>query len=304
MELRALVLPYPNFVLGAIIDPEEANENNYEISERVNDLFDYLLDFSTDNVKMTSNIEEISGTDLQEFLVAFKNFVDDKVSNLQSQITTNKTSISSLQQKDINLQTQITNNLSTLQNLITSNVNNLQSLIASNHNSLQTLIGQNKADIETKLNTHKNSTDHDRRYYTKDELGTFLRSGDTSIKREVFTIVSADNLNNTFTYVDTNGVQCTGMLLENGEQVFTLTKGFYELDLERIEVTVNDTLQRTVTSGGLMEISSTEFALTSPEQNGAEITVKYYEKIGLAGINIIHYGTVVPDGYAMWYKVV
>lgn len=293
MDLRALVLPYPNFVLGSIIDPEEANENNLEIANRVNDMYQNFLTFSTGQISMSTPIAGISGADLQTFLVAFKAFVDTKVTELQNQITLNNTNITALQQKDINLQTQITNNLTTLQNSISSNITNLQSTITAN-----------KSDIEGKLNAHKISKDHDGRYYTKDELSSFLRGGDTSIKREVFTIVNADNLNNTFTYIDTDSVEHIGMLLEGGEQVFTLLKGFYQLGLERIEVTINDTLQRTVTSGGLMEISPTEFALTSPEMNGAEITVKYYEKIGLAGINIIHYGALAPDGYAMWYKVV
>lgn len=282
MELRALVMPFPNFVLGAIIDPVEANENNLEIANRVNDLYEYFLAFSTDKVKMTSNIEEISGTDLQSFLVAFKDFVDAKVLDLQNQITSNDGDITALQTKDTNLQLQITNNLSTLLTQITAN----------------------KGDIENKLNSHKISTDHNTLYYTKNELDKFLKGGDTIIKREIFTIVNADNLNNTFTYTDSDGVERIGMLLENGEQVFTLTKGSYQLNAERLEVTINDTLQRSATSGGLIEISPTEFALTSPEMNGAEITVKYYEKLGLAGISIIHYSNVAPNGYAMWYKVV
>ena len=49
---------------------------------------------------------------------------------------------------------------------------------------------------ETELNNNKLGT----LYYTKDELLPYLRGGDTIVREDVFTIVSADNLDGTFTY--------------------------------------------------------------------------------------------------------
>lgn len=273
MEIRALVLPYPNFVLGAIIDPEEANENNYEIASRVNDLYEHLIAFSAGDVKMTTNIEEISGADLHSFLVSFKDFVDAKALSLQNQVTSNDVDITALQNLSTNLQNQITSN---------------------------------KADIESKLNTHKASIDHDARYYTKDELSPFLRGGDTIIKEEVFVIVNSDNGNGTFSY-DKNGSVVVGQLSAEGYQIFTLTDGKYELGLNRVEMTINDTLRRSVKSGGLVEIDEINVALTSVEGSGAEITIKYYERIGIATEYTIKLNSAKPlsnNGQNMWFKII
>lgn len=273
MEIRALVLPYPNFVLGAIIDPEEANENNYEISERVNDVYEYLMAFSAGDVKMTTNIEEISGADLHSFLISFKDFVDAKVLSLQNQVTSNDVDITALQNLSTNLQNQITSN---------------------------------KADIESQLNTHKVSIDHDVRYYTKDELSPFLRGGDTIIKEEIFTIINSDNGDGTFSY-DKNGSVVVGQLSAEGYQIFTLTDGNYELGLNRVEIIINDTLRRSVKSGGLVEIDEINVALTSVEGSGAEITIKYYERIGVATEYTIKLNSVKPlsnNGQNMWFKII
>ncbi len=159
----------------------------------------------------------------------------------------------------------------------------------------------------TAINTHKTSTDHDNRYYTKDELIPWLRGGDTYIKEEVFTIVESDTGDNTFTYTS-DGVHIqTGVLLNDGSQVFTLVEGSYEPGLNRLEVFIGDTLRRTAKSGGLIEIDPYSFALTPPEGANAEITVKYYERIGMAAEYNIKLGPSKPprnDGKNMWFEVV
>lgn len=195
-------------------------------------------------------------------------------------------------------------------------------------NGIHTRVSSNAAAISN----HKTSADHDSRYYTeteidskisvlatkeennlkankidvytKNELAPFINGGETVIRREVFTIINNDNLDGTFTYVDVFGTEHIGMLGDNGEQIFTLFQGYYERGTERLEVIINDTLHRTATSGGVLEISETEIALTSPEQNGAEITVKYYERIGIGGIANISYGNTTPTKASMWFKVV
>lgn len=143
--------------------------------------------------------------------------------------------------------------------------------------------------------------------YTKDELAPYLQGGDTLIKYEVFTIVTSNNGNGTFFYNDTNSVQRTGTVTAEGYQTFTLLNGQYGIGANRIECTINDTLQRSVASGGLVEVDSTHVTLTSPEGAGAEITFKYFERIGITGEHNIVLGTVIPpisDGNTMWFKVV
>lgn len=196
-------------------------------------------------------------------------------------------------------------------------------------------VAANTTNIATNTNAiaaHKTSGDHDSRYYqkseidatvatlttkaenalkansadvyTKVELEPYLRGGDTIIRREVFTIVTSDNGDGTFTYTDSDGIQHIGSLGASGEQIFALQKGSYALGEERVEAVVNDTLQRSVTSGGLAEIDSTHVALTSPEGSGAEITIKYFESLGVSGLGLIQRSSIEPTIDVYWFKVV
>lgn len=196
---------------------------------------------------------------------------------------------------------------------------NMDEYAADNLKGTLLLIDQRlKVDAQA-LATHKASADHDSRYYTKDELNTgqldnryytktdlipWLRGGDTSIKEEVYTIISSDNGDGTFTYSD--GIeQFVEPLTSEGYQVFTLREGFYELGSNRVELIVGDTLRRSVKSGGLIEVDSTHVALTQPEGAGAEITIKYYERIGMMAEYNIKMGTIKPplnNGRNMWFE--
>lgn len=153
---------------------------------------------------------------------------------------------------------------------------------------------------------HKRGGDHDSRYYTKEELTPFLRGGDTLCKEEVYIIVTADNGDQTFTYTD--GVSdYTGEITPEGYQVFTLREGVYATGLNRVEVFIGDTLRRSVSSGGLLEIDGTSIALTSPEGVGAEVTIKYFERIGLAGEYTVIVGADKPpfnNNKNIWFKII
>lgn len=156
--------------------------------------------------------------------------------------------------------------------------------------ALNTRMGTAETNIVTVtsgLNTHKSSTDHDSRYYTKQELEGYLRGGDTKIREEVYTIISANNGDGTFTYKDDLEYVYSGTIdEETGFQVFELQKGTYPTGENKVTVFINDTLRRSAISGGLIEISENEIGI-SPEGNGAEITIFYYERIGLMGEHAI-----------------
>lgn len=161
------------------------------------------------------------------------------------------------------------------------------------------------------IDAHKNRSDNPHNVtpeqlnvYTKDDINPYLRGGDTVIKVEVFTIVNSNLGDGTFSYTDKNGITIIGMLGISGQQLFMLQEGSYELGLNRIDAVVNDTLQRSVSSGGLEEISTSIVALTQPEGNGAEITIKYFEKIGIIGTGLIVMGEANPGAGYFWYKVV
>jgi len=140
--------------------------------------------------------------------------------------------------------------------------------------------------------------------YTKGELAPFLRGGDTLIVYEVFSIVNSNNGNGTFTYKDKNNNNIIGTLNVSGYQIFTLLEGDYMINQNRINMTINDTLQRSTASGGLLEIDATHVALTSPEGAGAEITIQYFERVGITGTGLIIQGTVEPPSGFVWYKEV
>lgn len=143
-------------------------------------------------------------------------------------------------------------------------------------------------------------------YYTKDELAQYLQGGDTSVGIEVFTIVSSNNGDGTFTY--NNGTtDIVGQLTTKGYQVFTLANGTYDLGQNRVEAYINDTLHRSAASGGLVEIAPDKVALTQPADVGTEITIKYYERISLGGEQSIVLSTIQPQRTAnrsiLWFKL-
>ena len=144
------------------------------------------------------------------------------------------------------------------------------------------------------------------RYYTKDELAQYLQGGDTSVIIEVFTIVSSNNEDGTFTY--NNGTtDIVGQLTAEGYQVFTLANGTYDLGQNRVEAYINDTLHRSAASGGLVEIAPDKVALTQPADVGTEITIKYYERISLGGEQSIILSPIQPQRTAnrsiLWFKL-
>lgn len=152
---------------------------------------------------------------------------------------------------------------------------------------------------------HRESSDHDYRYYTRQELTPWLRGGDTTIKEEVFNIINPNNGDGTFTY-ETQGMQVVGELTEEGHQIFGLLDGIYALGMNRLEVIINDTLRRSVASGGIEEIDIDRVALTSPEGAGAEITIKYYERLGIAAEYNVVVGPDKPpqnEGKNMWFRI-
>jgi len=194
-------------------------------------------------------------------------------------------------------------NLTGLDSRTSSNTAEIATL-KSRATTIENNLNSSIAAVQSALNNHRGSNDHDDRYYTKAELTPYLQGGDTLIKEEVFTIVEADNGDGTFTYSDNNKLY-QGIITDEGYQVFYLNKGQYTPGLNRIEVIINDTLRRSSASGGLIEIDPVSVGI-SPEGNGAEITIKYYERIGLSGEHNIIINEAQPpqsEGNTVWFKI-
>lgn len=171
---------------------------------------------------------------------------------------------------------------------------------------VDTKVDELKNDI--KINSDNLAThNHDGRYMTKTELSPYLQGGDTQVRIEVFTIVTSDNGDGTFTYENIEGEQILGSLGNQGEQIFELQLGQYRLNSNFIKAFINDTLYRSVASGGLKEIDATHIALSSPEATGTEITFEYYQRVGVTGEHNVIYGDQTPpptDGQTIWLKVI
>jgi len=179
----------------------------------------------------------------------------------------------------------------------------LQSQITLNGGDITTLKGRTTSS-ETNISSLQVNKADSSNVYTKIELDPFLCGGDTLIMYEVFSIISSNNGNGTFTYKDKNNNNIIGTLNVSGYQIFTLLEGNYVISQNRINMTINDTLQRSTASGGLLEIDGTHIALTSPEGAGAEITIQYFQRVGITGTGLIVQGVVEPPSGFVWYKEV
>lgn len=345
MPIGELQIPYPDFEMGQIIEPDHTDLNNLYIQSKINDVI-LLINKLTDSVKDgDSGADKIALTPITPFVsTKVQAFLEEVIARLSS--TTNGTSgadfiaataipgitgttvmaqLKSLKALFDAEKTRVTNAMTAettrvngamatettrVNNLINTEILNVKNLINTEKariDSLNTQVNRNTSNIST-LTTQMGTHSHDNRYMTRDELRPFLQGGDTQICVDVFIIQTLDNGNQTFTYKNAKtGAITNGQLGNNGELIFTLVSSDYQLGLNHIKAIINDTLHRSVASGGLVEISPTEVALTSPEAIGTEITFEYYHRIGVSGEFSIHFGPNEPppsSGSIMWYKVV
>ena len=264
MKFENIGLPYPDFMLNEIIDPEEFDINNHTLLDAINEL----------NMFVTSLIEgggETSGA------------------------------------SNISAESPFSSRLMNVQEALDEIVLTLSGQTGSSLVGSAPISGVNGVNVYEQLVS------------LKMVLDARMRGGDTSIKYEVYTIETANNGDNTFTYRNASDDLMMGELTSEGHQVFHLTDGTYAMGENRVEAFVQDTLHRSPASGGLREISPTSVALTFPEPAGTEITIKYFERIGLSGEHatshgvggidevsgLVHVGSTKPRSTkALWYQVV
>lgn len=230
--IEQLVLSYPDFVHGNVMDSEQFDQNNLDICTKVNEVVSAV----------NSHSEEIT-------------IVDGKVDTAIANANKAKNDADIAYDGFINLSNTLFND-----------------------------------------------------YYNKEYLASHFGGGDTDTHIEVYTIINTDNGDGTFTYANIHGIETIASLGVEGEQLFYLTDGEYLHGRDRIEIIINDTLHRTAKSGGLQEVETGDaVVLTSPEGVGAEITIKYFSRVAIAGeYSLIMSETLPPLTYddKMWFKVV
>lgn len=334
IELR---IPYPDFKMGDMIDPEQHDMNNLYLQSKINELVSLVNQFTGDVSGAQAGAEIISLKPIPPFtqnkiqtfletLVARLQSISastsgaqfigsapiagvtgsnvlDQLRNIVAQLVVERGRIDTTNTRlDGRIDTTNTriDGLTTRMTTAESNINNRYT--KAEITSLLTPINASITALQTGLATHN----HDARYMTRDELKPFLGGGNTKITIDVFTILSSDPVAKTFTYRNGAGTVFTGALVENGGQEFTLSST-YSMNSNYISAIVNDTLHRSVASGGLKEISTNKVVLTYPEAIGAEITFNYFSNVGITGEHSVIYGTLKPapsQNKFIWYKVV
>lgn len=286
-RLYNLAISYPDFKLNQIIDPEQFDLNNKQIVDKINIVIRCINELTQDgtgasNVSITQLPQFPSATDVQTALNQIASSIgnnDTLVNQINTRLTTNET-------KDVEQDGRLTTAETGIANRYT------------------------KQQVDQRMSEHQNMGHDDKYYrksevYTKDEMANYIKGGDTSIMYEVYVIKGENSETRTFTYADKSGTTYTGQIGNSGEYIFTLRNGFYNKSLNRIEATINDTLTRSVASGGLIEIDETHVALANPEAVNTEITFKYYQRIDLQGQFNIAVGETTPvsNTNTLWFKI-
>lgn len=282
-KINPLVLSYPNFVLGAIIDPEEANQNNSDITNKVNE-------FITE-VEEALQISENADAKADQAILDSSNAID---------IAT------TLGNEAINTATTLGNEAKAIANSAETKADNAVSIANTAHTKSDQAIVT--ADTASTLSNYTQIIVQDALTSLENAINRAEQAvidarnavGNTEIKYDVYVIVNSDNGDGTFTYND-GETDIIGRLTSNGYQEFELSDSYY-VGSNRIEAIVNDSLNRSSASGGLLEVGnagelSNLVQLTYPMGNGTEITFKYFTQISLGGAHAMSHNIGARDAF-------
>lgn len=237
LAIDNLQVSYPDFVLGSIIDPEQIDQNNVDVTNKVNEIIDVV----------EANEIDIEGkvTALTDVVAGHEADIEGKVAVLTGVVNAN----------EIDIEAKVT--------ALTGTVNTNEADIESKYTALGLAIDANEADIEgkvttltgtvntnntnriTDLNTHKTSSDHDTRYYTKTEI---LSGGSLNVGHETF-------------------------IATEGQTVFNLTHGAYPVGARALNVIVGGLHQ---SYDAFTENSTTQFTLDEGLPVGTEVFTYWF----------------------------
>ncbi len=286
-NIAPLTISYPDFILGQTMNPDEFDQNNMETVNKVNET---IVAVNANTNTLPAIVEKADNA------VATANGADIKADNA---VTTANGAESKADNAVATANTANTN--------ATSAINTANGAVDTANGAVN--VANNAVEFASDAQSAAEFA----------ALAAQSAVGNTEIIYEVYSVVNANNGDGTFNYKDSDDVLYSGIIGENGEQIFALIKGDYPLSQNRIEVSINDTLQRSVASGGLIEVDETHVGLTSPEADGAEITIKYYQKVGLGSNHALTHSVGLYDeivgltyvdanqpksSSAIWFKVV
>ncbi len=273
IQIEPLVLSYPQFVLGEIINPDHANQNNYDITNKVNEFIN--------DVELTRQMVEDAQEDATSAIDIANSKGDQAINTANSAVTTAETAEAKADSAVITANA-ADGKADTA--IITANTALGQDITEPYSGAL----GAFRVANEANFNVSVAITAANEAIAAAEQAITDATNfaGNTEICYDVFSIVNANNGDGTFTY--NNGTDdIIGDLTGEGYQQFVLTDTYYK-NRNRIEATINDTLTRSQASGGLEEVGvdgelTNLVNITYPVDAGSEITFKYYRQISLGG---------------------
>ena len=110
--------------------------------------------------------------------------------------------------------------------------------------------------------------------------GTISIAKDVMYVEEVFTVVDPrKDIQGLFEYTNAQGEHRHMPFTDEGYPVFELEQGTYSRFRNHLEVTLDDTLNRSARSKGIIEISEKRFAITDELHVGEELTVRYVQTL-------------------------
>lgn len=159
MGLQRLVLPYPEFRLGEVISPDEANANNGDIKIKIDEVMDFLSSITTEGEDIAQI--HIRGNAVE--IVPIAPFASDNIEGaLKELIERIRSTVLDASGADL---------------VGSTAIDGIQGLtVQAQLNDLGRLIMNLSTDTVTSgdFELHKESGDHDHRYFTKTETETMF----------------------------------------------------------------------------------------------------------------------------------
>ena len=229
MTIADLSLSYDDFRWNDIIDPDAFDQNNYEITLKVNTIIDIVNQITDSIVNGSSGADAISLTAIEPFVsVKLQTFLEDVIAQLKN--TTDGESgadfVSSTSIEGV------------IGNTIQEQLESLKDLLDVANTALTTHKTSNDHDdryytelevdnklsvINENVSTHKTSNDHDDRYYTELEVDSKLAyKSDVTHGHSAADIGAVATLNGV-SGQDINFVEGTGIQIVGNDSNDTIT---------------------------------------------------------------------------------
>lgn len=337
MPIEYTVIPYPDFKLHEIIEPDEFDFNNESFIKKIDQVI-RVINQMTDGIGPgSSGADVINLTAIAPFTsTKLQTFLEEVISTLRSidankgsafigsqtipgvtgstvfaQLTSLKAILDSEKVRlDNSIQVERAR-ITALQSDVTiekSKIATLQSDSVIEKAKVTTLQSESileKAKVSL-LQSQMVNHNHDGRYMTRSELQPYLQGGYVITSKELFNVLTVDVPGKAFTYQKSGSPIQNGTIDESGMFVITLINS-YTLGVGLVSVVLNGNTYKSVQNGGIVEIDGKSIKVSGPIVPTDKIEISYYAKSGSSSEVGVLYGTEQPlptSPGILWFKVV